>query len=269
MPIFSLTHNKLSINNLNQLREHCDMEQLWIEYKDGTLLRWLNQSITDEKREIIAQIKEIPNQIELINLNSDSVDRRVIQELVRILGIQVLITDKADFTQLDRYLAQGEWQNADEETSKVMLKIMDRESQGCLTRDNCENFPREELKIIDNLWVKYSDGKFGFSVQRKILMECGGEVGVYDYYIYSKFANLLGWRNGYDLKSYSNLTFNKTEPLQIGHLPSGFGIGCRSFLGQRLGGGYCMNGEMSWSKCSCWECTGGVMMDGLSILSLL
>ncbi|NJO66941.1 MAG: transcriptional regulator, partial [Leptolyngbyaceae cyanobacterium RM1_405_57] len=32
------------------------------------------------------------------------------------------------------------------------------------------NFPCEELLAIDRLWVNYSNGKFGFSVQKKIYL---------------------------------------------------------------------------------------------------
>ncbi|CCQ59603.1 GUN4 domain-containing protein, partial [Crocosphaera watsonii] len=38
-----------------------------------------------------------------------------------------------------------------------------------------DNFPCEDLRIIDQLWVKYSNGQFGFSVQKQIYMdELGG-----------------------------------------------------------------------------------------------
>jgi hypothetical protein len=104
-----------------------------------------------------------------------------------------LKTAKADFTQLERYLAQGEWREASNETGDVMCQIMGKEEDS-LDSDDCQNFPREELKIIDQLWIKYSNGKFGFSVQKKIWLECGGKVGVYDEDIYDdKFGKKIGW----------------------------------------------------------------------------
>lgn len=87
---------------------------------------------------------------------------------------------EAKFPQLAQFLTKGEWRKADEETNRVMCKIMGRESEGYLTEDNCKNFPREELKIIDDLWVKHSNGKFGFSVQKKIYQDCGGTPGEYN-----------------------------------------------------------------------------------------
>ena len=55
-----------------------------------------------------------------------------------------------------------------------MLEAAGRESQGYLDIEDVENFPCQDLGTIDKLWVKYSDGKFGFSVQKKIYRDLGG-----------------------------------------------------------------------------------------------
>jgi serine/threonine protein kinase len=93
-----------------------------------------------------------------------------------------LKTAKADFTQLDLYLAQRKWQEADEETMDIMSKVIGEviRREDVFPFRQCKNFPREELKIIDSLWIKYSNGKFGFSVQKQIWLECGGKVEIYD-----------------------------------------------------------------------------------------
>jgi len=91
-----------------------------------------------------------------------------------------------------------------------MLKIANREKFGWFNEKSCKNFPREELKIIDNLWVKYSDGKFGFSVQKKIWIECGGTPGRYDEDAWEKFCEIIGWDEGE--------TFNINAP--VAHLPA-------------------------------------------------
>jgi hypothetical protein len=121
-----------------------------------------------------------------------------------------------------------------------MCKIMGREKEGYLTEENCKNFPKEELKIIDQLWVKYSNGKFGFSVQKQIWINCGGTPGVYNSDVYKKFADTVGWRKGGNWLSYSDLTFNTNVPYN-GHLPLGGGMvlvvegwGGISFLSSRL-----------------------------------
>lgn len=78
------------------------------------------------------------------------------------------------YHQLAYYLAAGMWKEADEETLKVMLEVAGREKQGYLGLDEIEQFPCEDLRIIDKLWVDYSNGRFGFSVQKKIYLEEGG-----------------------------------------------------------------------------------------------
>ncbi len=128
-----------------------------------------------------------------------------------------LVTPKADLRKLEQLLSDKKWQEADQETGRVMLKIMNREKEGYLTEDNCRNFPNNELRIIDQLWLKHSNDKFGFSVQKKIWLKLGGKLDSYDYDTYVKLANEVGWKKGGSWLSYSDLTFNISAP--VGHLP--------------------------------------------------
>lgn len=145
-----------------------------------------------------------------------------------------LKTDKADFTELDRYLAQGEWKKADEETFRLMIQLGDKynkgflDSKGYLDSDDCKNFPREELHIIDQLWLKYSDNKFGFSIQKQIYLEVGGKLDGYDRNSYEKMGDRLGWRKNNQWRLYSDLTFNK-ETAPKGHLPLGWQWGDKGY----------------------------------------
>jgi len=80
-----------------------------------------------------------------------------------------LSSDKGvDYTKLRDLLAQGKWREADGETLAVMLKVAGREQQGYLRVEDIEEFPCTDLRTIDILWVKYSNGRFGFSVQKRI-----------------------------------------------------------------------------------------------------
>lgn len=72
------------------------------------------------------------------------------------------------YSQLAEYLMRGEWKKADEETLKVMLQVAGKENQGYLDVEAIDNFPCEDLRIIDTLWVSASNGHFGFSVQKEI-----------------------------------------------------------------------------------------------------
>ena len=123
-----------------------------------------------------------------------------------------------DYTRLRNLLAAGKWREADQETNAVMLKAAGTEKEDCLSSESIQNFPCTDLRTIDQLWVKYSGGHFGFSVQKRIWESEGKDIG--------KYADRLGWRKGkffWNWLSYNQLTFSTNAPL--GHLPAFWGVG--------------------------------------------
>ncbi|MBN4001487.1 GUN4 domain-containing protein [Nostoc sp. LPT] len=78
------------------------------------------------------------------------------------------------YGQLAYYLAAGMWEEADKETDRLMLQVAGREKQGYLDLGDIRQFPCEDLRTIDQLWVQYSNGHFGFSVQKEIYLSVGG-----------------------------------------------------------------------------------------------
>lgn len=144
-----------------------------------------------------------------------------------------------DYRQLRDLLAAGKWKEADEETRRVMLAVMKREKEGWLDVEHIDNFPCEDLCTIDDLWVKYSKGRFGFSVQKRIYQSLGGTRG-YAQEIWQAFGNKVGWRKGGDWLYYRDITFDIKAP--EAHLPcvtlffqnvSGLTSGTRSLLSRR------------------------------------
>ena len=103
-----------------------------------------------------------------------------------------------------------------------MLKVVSRESEGWLRYEDVENFSCQDLGTIDKLWVKYSNGKFGFSVQKQIYQEqiYQGMNGSKEFngHDYVKFGDKVGWRKGGKWLNYSELTFS--EKHYTGHLPT-------------------------------------------------
>jgi uncharacterized caspase-like protein len=114
-----------------------------------------------------------------------------------------------DYTRLRNLLAAGKWKEADEETLAVMLKATGREKEGWLNIESIETFPCADLRTIDRLWVKYSDGRFGFSVQKRIWESVGGKPSEYDYKIYEKFSDRVGWRVEGRWLEYSEISFSQ------------------------------------------------------------
>ena len=74
-----------------------------------------------------------------------------------------------NYTRLRDLLKAGQWQEADQETADRMCEVMGRQQADWLRVKDIQNFPCADLRTIDQLWVKYSRGRFGFSVQKKNL----------------------------------------------------------------------------------------------------
>ena len=130
-----------------------------------------------------------------------------------------------NYTELRDLLAAKKWKEADDETGKRMLEASGRESQGYLNVEDVENFPCQDLGIIDKLWVTYSNGKFGFSVQKQIYQSLGG-IKEYNEKVWKAFGDQVGWRKEGSWLSYSKLTFSDKH--YMGHLPwcgGGVGVG--------------------------------------------
>jgi len=83
--------------------------------------------------------------------------------------VELLSTKAIDYSELENLLKSQEWNKADKLTAKLMLKVANREKEGWLNEDSVKIFSCIDLQTIDQLWVHYSDGEFGFSVQKNWL----------------------------------------------------------------------------------------------------
>ena len=124
-----------------------------------------------------------------------------------------------DYSQLERLLAAKNWRDADEETSVKMLEVMQQVSRGYLSEEDIRKFPAKDLQTIDQLWVRHSHRRFGFSVQKGFWVKSGGKAGVYDADVWEKFGDRVGWRVNDQWVYYSELNF--TSKAMPGHLPGG------------------------------------------------
>lgn len=121
------------------------------------------------------------------------------------------------YQQLEQHLAAAQWQEADLQTNRIMLQVAGREKEGWLNTQSIKNFSCSDFQRIDKLWLKYSDGHFGFSVQKPIYLETGNPLGEYNPIAYRRFGEQVGWREKGYWKSHVDLRFDKLAPK--GHLP--------------------------------------------------
>ncbi|BAZ25552.1 serine/threonine protein kinase [Kalymmatonema gypsitolerans NIES-4073] len=142
------------------------------------------------------------------------------QSVREVLGaLDVFLTyvpEKYSF--LQDCLKRKRWKNADEETVKLMLEVAGRTQQRSMDIDSLKKFPCEDLRIIDALWVRYSNDRFGFSVQHRVWKEVKGDSPA-DGKVYERFSETVGWRKTGEWIWYTDLIFDISAP--PGHLPTG------------------------------------------------
>ena len=111
------------------------------------------------------------------------------------------------YHQLKQELAKEEWQKANETTKSLMFKISNQEQTGSLSQDIIQKIPSRDVRVINNVWVQYSRGRFGFTVQQKLRQHNN----------YQDFLVQIGWRNNDSWLKYEKLDFTTNAPQ--GHLP--------------------------------------------------
>lgn len=122
-----------------------------------------------------------------------------------------------DYTPLEELLQSGNWREANKLSNKLILKAVKKEDSGWIDRLTMGNFPCQHLQTIDQLWVKYSKGRFGISVQKRVYQSLGGK-RQYDKRIWEAVGDRLGWRVNGAWLFEDDLKFDLTAPQ--GHLPS-------------------------------------------------
>lgn len=117
-----------------------------------------------------------------------------------------------DFSPLQQLLIAQDFQAADRMT---LQKLCELAGPSALQRKwlyftEVESFPISDLQTINTLWMVYSEGKFGFSVQREIWLSLGKN--------WEKFWLKIGWKSSNTWTRYPDgFTWDLTAP--IGHLP--------------------------------------------------
>ncbi|MEO1146850.1 MAG: GUN4 domain-containing protein [Cyanobacteria bacterium J06638_22] len=171
---------------------------------------WLLEHWDDEwwQETILLYVARVKNPAPLlqglVDRGAANLSYRCLQETTRrvdpdlVATIEPLATQVKDlrYAQLESYLKNGQWEEADEETYRLMITTVGKEEGQWFEAEELLNFPCEELLAIDGLWVKYSNGQFGFSVQKDIYLseEVGGVAnGLYYKDTWEKFCHKVDW----------------------------------------------------------------------------
>lgn len=122
------------------------------------------------------------------------------------------------YSVLEKFLAKGQWEQANRETTEIVLDLAKRSEEGWLWLEDFVKVPRHELQRINQLWLSHSKGRFGFSVQQRIWQKASA---LPEYEAECYVGNRVGWcRANGDWLTYDEITFNFAAPR--GHLPLAF-----------------------------------------------
>lgn len=83
-----------------------------------------------------------------------------------------------DYSKLRDLLAAGQWEEADAETYSVLTQAAEKVSGQKYVLDGLvirKLIPCDDFRTINKLWVDYSNGKYGFSIQKHIWESFGGD----------------------------------------------------------------------------------------------
>lgn len=149
----------------------------------------------------------------LILLRQDSPKVREVLQTHFAQGVVPLETESGiDYEPLQKLLVQQEFQEADRITSQTMCAAAGSAAmeRGWLYFSEVAQIKNVDLNTINNLWLVYSEGKFGFSVQRKIWLNLGKN--------WEKLWLQIGWKKDGTFTRYST-DFIWSLEAPKGHLP--------------------------------------------------
>lgn len=155
-------------------------------------------------------------------LSLESLSERIEDLEQKLDKALLLLTDIYRYQKLRDFLEAGNWKEADQETTRIMLEIMNKSSLDDIIPDEIMIFPCSALSLLDQLWMNYSQGRFGFSVQQQIYTRLGGndDVSDIDMKVLQAMEAEFGWSVNDELLNYDDLDFSSEAP--VGCHPSGW-----------------------------------------------
>jgi hypothetical protein len=146
-------------------------------------------------------------------------------------------TTGVDYTTLRELLQQKKWKEADQKTSDLMLAAANRQQERYLDEESINKFACEDLRMLNQEWLKASGGKFGFSVQLRIYKQTGNTPGSFDGETYKRFGDAVGWRKNGEWQDYYKQLIWAPSMAPQGHLPILVNSGFYASGWERMWGG--------------------------------
>ncbi|NJP08925.1 MAG: GUN4 domain-containing protein [Leptolyngbyaceae cyanobacterium RU_5_1] len=238
-----VNYNDCIINiNGHNIDLNQDLSQAFSEIQDVLLnqTQSLELSFEDAKQQVIhdllSQASSKPAEIRkrlvklakhLSNASSDSDEIKAADEVIEFAASNsyssfqdpiLVVSDR--YHKLDTLLRSKQWEKADEETAKIILRLFRKRENGetWFTDSDIASLPRKDLNTLNKLWLNHSGERFGFSVQQRIWNKLQ-EDNKHIFQGYSNdFGDLVGWRVEGSWIYYSDLIYSLKAP--VGHFPA-------------------------------------------------
>ena len=171
--------------------------------------------------ELKAQVSELQKQI---NQNHHSVTKEstinqnpdISEKISHIENSLSLVSDIVRYQPLRDMLAAQKWEEADTETIRLIADIAGHQDLEDFRPAEVQNFSCVQLQVIDNLWLTYSQQRFGFSIQARIYLDvvCDLETTIeQNSDIIKIWGERLGWRENNRWKKCDELDWTLNAPL--------------------------------------------------------
>ena len=117
-----------------------------------------------------------------------------------------------NYAELQLMLIEQRFEEADRLTSQYLRKLAGKlaEKRGYVFFSEVQNMSGKDLQTIDRLWTIYSTGRFGFTIQAKILKSVGKK--------YELLWPKIGWKKNGLWTRYPS-SFNWSLEAPDGHMP--------------------------------------------------
>jgi len=199
---------------------------------DQLLERFLSGS-PRQRRSLLVQIEQrrgellplIPDQLDRLDATGDDWAAGLLVQLLLASGqaddflarhpagwLAVGSAAGLDYTPLQQHLMQQQFEEADRLTSTMLRQLAGTgaEQRGYVFYSEVATIPTVDLESLDRLWICYSRGRFGFSVQGRLLQACNGQ--------WQLLWPRLGWKQDGRWTRYpGSFTWSLEAP--DGHMP--------------------------------------------------